>query len=457
MKTIFVTTFQGVEARNFLRSSICQNLLEDPGIRLVLFTKSESHAKYYQKEFNDPRVTFEVVAYTKPHGWDKLFSHFKFLTLRTGSTNLQRRMLLERRKNYLIHYLMNTVNFVIARSGFRKIMRVLDWLLVRNRPYASYFDKYRPDFVLLMHLFNDSEVHFLRETRKRKIKSVALIYSWDKITTRCTLRLLPEKAIVYNDLVKEELIRYNEMPKHSIFVSGVPLYDLYFNTQPVGREEFFRRINSDPSRRIIVLGTMGKAFSDSDWDIIDLLYKFRDEGRIPKDVEILVRFLPYDVLEEEELKKRPELLYDYPGTRFSTRRTLGSSVDWDMSFADMAHLRDTLAHMDMLICYASSLIIEAAIFNKPVINLDFEIKKSLYLSKSPTQYFGSEHYKKALASGGVRLMNGPEALAEWINKYLGNPALDREGRRRLVEEQCKYTDGKAGERIASFVLDYLNG
>ena len=76
--------------------------------------------------------------------------------------------------------------------------------------------------------------------------------------------------------------------------------------------------------------------------------------------------------------------------------------------------------------------------------------------KSPTQYFKTEHYKKAVATGGIKLVGSGEELIEWINKYLENPSLDKEGRKRLVWEQCPFKDGKSGERIANFILNQMN-
>ena len=71
-----------------------------------------------------------------------------------------------------------------------------------------------------------------------------------------------------------------------------------------------------------------------------------------------------------------------------------------------------------------------------MININFEIGESATPLapglRSPTFYYGTEHYRKALATGGIRLVGNTEEVVEWTRRYLGNPALDREGRERLV-------------------------
>jgi hypothetical protein len=40
-----------------------------------------------------------------------------------------------------------------------------------------------------------------------------------------------------------------------------------------------------------------------------------------------------------------------------------------------------------------------------------------------------------------------EELLKYINMYLENPSLDKEGRKRIINEQCYKLDGRSGERI----------
>lgn len=450
MKTIFITIFQGVEAKNILRTDIARILLADPDIRLVCLTDSEAKASFYRKEFSHERILYEVVPRPSSRGLDSFFLWLKFQMLRTETTALRRTMRYEDKKNPFFYYGGFFLNWFFARPFFLRCARFLDFYLVKNNTFDRYFDAYKPSGVFMAHLFDELEIHLLRAAKKRGIRTIGFINSWDKVTARSIIRLLPNALIVFNDIVKQELMRHDAVNATDVFISGIPQYDPYFKKAYGSREDFFKKIGVDSQKKLIVYAPMGKAFSGSDWDMIDMLYEQNKGGVLGSDVAILIRFQPNDFIQEEELKKRPWLLYDYPGIRFSAKR----GVDWDMSSHDLQHLANTLAHMSLLVCYASSMSIDAAALDKPVINIDFELRK-MPLAKSPTQFYRMEHYKNAIRSGGIRFVREEHELVGWMRRYLEHPELDKEGRKRLVQEQCFYTDGESGKRIGNFILSFF--
>ncbi len=453
MKTIFITIFEGVEVKNILRTPIFSNLLKDTNIRVVLLTKSQQKIDYYSKEFYDPRISFELVEWKSQSSFDRFFSKLKFVLLRTKTTNMKRKMVCEYEGKYLQYYSGRILNFILAWPIIRKLARYLDFVLVKDNTYSQYFDKYNPDLVFLAHLFDEPEVNLLREAKRRKVKTIGYINSWDKVTSRCILRLLPDKAIVFNDIVKEEMINHNEMHENDIFVSGLPQYDYFYSDESnfLNREDFFKKIGISADKQLIVYASMGRAFSTSDWDMIDFLQKLVESDRLNKKCDLLVRFQPNDFVDEIEIKKRAYLKYDQPGIRFGSKR----GVDWDMNHADLSHLYATLKHMSILVCYASSISVDAAVFDKPIININYEIKENNIMLKSPTQHYNSEHYRNALKTGAIDLVNSENELIESINSYLNNPLIKTKERQKLVAEQCTYTDGQSGRRIADYIFNLI--
>jgi hypothetical protein len=451
MKTIFFTIFEGVEAKNILRTGIIAKVLQsDPDVRAVLFMKNKERVEYYKNEFNNPRIIYEVVGDYLPNRADKFFSKSKFNFLQTETTDLRAKMVAEERGIFYYYYSL-IIHRILAHSYFVKFLRFLDYKIVKCDLFDKYFDKYKPDLVFLANLFEDLEVNFLRSAQKHGVFSIGLINSWDRVTARCILRLLPNRLIVFNEIVKKEIIETNYFKPANIFVSGLPQYDAYFEKPTISREEFFRKLDIDPEKKILVYSPIGGMFSNSDWDMMDLIYRLNTEKKFGDNVVILVRFPPNDFIKEEDLKDRPYLIYQYPGTRFSSTR----STDWDMNSAELDELRNTLQYMSLIVCYASSISIDAVVFNKPVININYEIKDNIRLSKSPTVFYKMIHYKKALNAGGIKLVDNENELVEWIKKYLRDPSLDSEGRKRLVEKQCQYTDGKSAERISNFVTSFM--
>lgn len=451
MKTIFITAFEGAEAKNILRTPILPTLLAEKNLRVVALMKNKERAEYYKKEFSDPRIFYEVVERPTVRGLDRVFAGLKFMLLRTETTDLRRRMMYDLEKNAARYYKGLALNRIFARPIVRRFLRWCDEQFVHDATYGKLFEKYKPDLVFCAHLFDEPEVHLLREAKKRRVQSIGFINSWDKVTARCIMRLLPDRAVVFNDIVKKELQDHNEMAADDIFVAGLPQYDHYIRETYISREAFYKNLGIDPRAKLIMYAPEGRSFSTSDWEMIDMLYAMRDKGDFGNGVEILVRFQPNDFFEKEEIEKRPYLLYQYPGVRFSSKR----GVDWDMNGEDLKILRNTLRHTSLLVCYTSSMVVDAALFDTPIININFEIKKAP-MAKSPTQFFRMAHYKNALATGGIRMVGSRDELKRAVCEYLSDPSRDAIGRARLVREQCQFTDGGAGERIGEYILKILN-
>lgn len=452
MKTIFISIFHGSAAKNVLRTDIFANLKAKPEIKIVLLFPSLEKQEYYRREFSGPNIIFEILPKYQDSRLNSLFSSIKFNLINTATLDLKRKMLLEmngQKGKYLIKFIANRI---FARKFFRRIISWLDFNFTPDENYRELFAKYQPDMVLLPHLFGETEISLLRQAKKRKIFSVGLINSWDKVTARSLIRLLPDKMIVHNDIIKKEVIKHADMRAEDIEIVGIPHYDYYLNKPRRGREEFFRKFNIDLHKKIIVFCPSGRAFSNSDNEIIKIIYQIVHNKLKDFNLQLLVRFPPNDVVEIEESLSKLEIVWQKPGVRFSAKR----GVDWDMSFADLEDLADTLYYAGLFICYTSSMSIDAAVFDKPVINIGFDIRPNDPLARRPTQFYGMEHYKNILRYGGIAIVKSPEELENWIKEYLNNPSLNSAGRQKIVLEQCWRLDGRAGERAADFLLKCLN-
>ena len=451
MKTIFIPIFQGVEAKNMLRTDIYRNLVEKKDLKIVLFLNNLNKLEYYKREFNHPNLVYEVVEDYQPPSLNLLFSFLKYNLLSTTTMGFRRKMEFEISKNYFKYYAKIIFNKLFARKIFRQIVRWLDYKLVKDDNFIQYYEKYKPDLVFLAHLFGGPEISLLRQAKKRNVATIGLINSWDKITSRCMVRLLPQKLIVHNNIIKKEAMDHLDMRAADIFIAGIPHYDYYITDRRNTYQNFCREIGADPSKKIILYCLVGRNYHDYDLQTIKLLGNIADQGLALGGVQILVRFPPNDNVELDENLQSSNIVFDRPGTRFSAKR----GVDWAMDFNDLRRLANTLHHCSLLVCYDSSMIIDAAVFDKPIININFESQKGESLFKNPTHLYQWTHYQHLVKSGGTRFVKDRDELIEWINIYLKNPKIDKDKRAKIVEEQCWQLDGKAGARVADFILKNL--
>jgi CDP-glycerol glycerophosphotransferase (TagB/SpsB family) len=171
------------------------------------------------------------------------------------------------------------------------------------------------------------------------------------------------------------------------------------------------------------------------------------------DAQILVRLHPRDDLAVyDEFRAVPGVIVEKP---FRPTTPSGDGLAIDITADSQRHLADTLRHSDVIVNVASTIAIEAAIFDTPVVNIAFDGETASPFAKSARRYYRFTHYQNITRHNAVRVAESGGELVDQVARYLGDPALDRNGRARVVAEQCQFTDGRSAERAAQSILDEL--
>ena len=456
MKTVLVPIYYRMQARNVLRTGIYRTLAAAPDLRVVVFVPPYK-LEEYRKEFREPSVIFEGVA-EPPKVFSRLDAFFERLALFYLDTPTARFF----RKQWIFHERRRPLRYALSRvflrliggvSLLQRFGRFLDHLLVRESWYAPYFERYHPDLVFLPHLIAHPERAMLRAAKRRGVASVGMINSWDNITLgKYAFRLLPDRLAVHNELIAAEARRYLHYRPSDLRVTGMPHFDHYVTGAPSSREAFCRKLGIDPAKRIILFASISSALNPTEWQVLVLLERAITDGRLPPDLVVLARHHPVSNMDSGTLKPSPHIVFDNSKTLFERGKTYSEILT-----GDMEHLADSLFHAALLITTASTTSIDAAAFDKPVINLAFDGWESVPHYRSVARFYEPthHHYQPIVKSGGVRIARSFEELLEHLKSYLAHPELDREGRARIVREQCYRLDGKAGERVAQAVLEPL--
>src|SRR5262249_1705979 len=116
---------------------------------------------------------------------------------------------------------------------------------------------------------------------------------------------------------------------------------------------------------------------------------------------------------------------------------------------------ETMRHSDVVVNVASTIAIEASIFDTPTVNVSFDGETPSEFARSARRYYRFTHYVNITKHGAVRVAEEPAQLVALVGRYLHDRSLDRDGRRRVVEEQCQFVDGRSAERMAAHVAAEL--
>ena len=457
---VLVSVPHGGAAGNMLRvDGVVRRLLEaDPAVHVVLASPMQRDPEFV-REHGHARVELVDLPPHRPAGLEaRLLALMQAAYLESGITESVRIRREEARAKGTIRWTgaKRTLARLLAPSLVEKETRyALSDKLVSHAWAEELFARVNPALLVVSNPgLILSEVPLLRTAVRHGVKTVAVDPSWDNFTNK----LLPVRRvdclIVWNDLMKEQAIGLHGYQPDEIRVVGTPQWDLYFKDAPATtREMFFRRIGADPSKKLVALTTTPHELYPHHDHVLRVLIGARQSGAWGESAQILVRLHPRDDRAHyTAFENTPGVIIEKP---FRETVQAGDGMAVDFTSASQQHLADTLRHSDVIVNVASTLAIEAAIFDTPVVNIAFDGETPGPFERSARRYSRFTHYVNITRHNAVRVAETPQALITEIGRYLADPARDREGRRRVVLEQCQFLDGHAAERVGAALITEL--
>ena len=312
--------------------------------------------------------------------------------------------------------------------------------------------EYRPTVIVSSGLFQFEQPAIFEAAHRLGIPTLAYIPSWDNLSTKGRMVYRYDGYIVWSDQIKQELREFypnaTDMPT---YIVGAPQFDIFsqerfFET----RKEFCEKQGLDPSRPIILYAIGSPNFLQEHHGAIAFAERV-DQGEFG-NVQLLIR--PHPIHDKGELKAR----FDGYGPSIRLQETPNAGLSLTMRTQDAAQVQDwinTFRHSDLVINLSSTVTVDAAIFDKPIINLDFDPDPSgAYQELVRDINHNWTHFKPIAESGGVWCVNNFDELAEAVRVYLRKPELHSEGRKWIAQHVCGFLDGKCGDRMAVAIAEF---
>jgi len=442
-----------------LRSGgLLDHLLEADRSMTVVLLSPMSRDAAFVREFTRERVQFVDQPAHVPQGLEaRLFSIIQASYLSRGQTESVRIRLAEARANGSIRALglKAALGRLVVEPFTHRGSRyaISDWM-VSHPDMERLFDQHRPRLVVAANpglVF--SEVPLLRTARRRGVFSMAIDPSWDNFTNKLVPVRQVDRLVVWNDIMKAQAMALHGYRAEAVRVAGAPQFDPHFRPHArTPRAEFFRRIGADPARKLIALTTTPRSlYSHHDHVLRALVPAIH--GGLLDGAQILVRLHPRDdVNAYREFMNVPDVIIEKP---FRDTVPVADGLAIDVMPEHQRHLGDTLCHADAVVNVASTITIEACIFDTPVVNISFDGPGETPFVRSAVRYYSFTHYVNITSTGAVKVATSPAEMVAMVARYLANPALDSAGRRQVVIDQCQFTDGRSAERAIQCVLDEL--
>lgn len=309
-----------------------------------------------------------------------------------------------------------------------------------------------PDVLVSTGTFRYEEPAIIAAAKKLNVPTLAFITSWDNPSTKNRMVFKYDGYLVWSEQMKEDLHRFFPYTKKSpVYVIGALQFDIFFEPRfHETREAFCARYGLNPDLPI-VLYALGSP------------NLFRENASVIYLAERIAR----GEMGEAQLLIRPHPLHD-KGLDLPTLRQLGSRVavqetgQTGLSVPTRAQNEEqicdwvnTFRHAAVIVNLSSTAAIDGAIFDKPVVNLDYDPEPGQLRQALVKEINHSwTHFKPIAESGGMWLVNNPAEMVEAVKTYLTRPDLHRKERRAMAEHVCGFLDGLCGKRLAEALHDF---
>ncbi len=352
---------------------------------------------------------------------------------------------------------LRRVSFFFPRRFFTPVF--FTWLekLIFKMPdeFSAYVEKYKPALIITatpgFTLFEAEAIIF---AKKLGLKTVAINFSWDNITSNAKFIRPTDYLVTWNKVNKREAMELHGYSDKEVFVSGISRFDSYFtkNKKELGRTEFLKSKNLNPNNKTLLFATMHASVFPFNPVVLKTILELRGsaQGQYFRDLNIFVRVHPIESIARysDFLNANiPNFHIELSGNQIKADTAKGQKVE--MKEDDLLNAKQTLQYSDVVVTPFSTMTLEALIFDKPVINLG--------MFKECVHHLGYAHYKPLLDGKAAVAAYTNDELRDYIDLYLNSPETDRENRQKMRDEFIGFTDGKSFTRSVGFLDKIIKG
>jgi len=462
MATIFFSITHGFQARDLLRTDVFR-VIRQAGVKVVILSPNHND-DYFVREFGGPGVSFEPLD-MRVGRLELALGAFRRYVLASFKLNQTINALNERfnRSHSPRYLLLRGLNGVFGRLPFlRRWWMQLEASLFPGSQYDEVFARYRPDLLVTGGPGTiPADAHLIRCARRFGVRTACVLLSWDNLTSKGHMAAMPDDLVVWNRTMQREAAEYHGYAPERVYIAGVSHFDIYARPSAAGSHVRFCELHGlDPGRRIITLGTISPWLFPHNAAVAEILAEAVAAERFSKPCQLVVRLHPQAMspgtAHTENINRFREIAGRFPHVHLDLPAVRSDALMWDVDEADMMHLADLLRYSDVSLNAGSTLSIDSAIVDTPIVNIGFDGYVQEPLERSARRLYEFTHYANLVRTGGLRIAHSAQEMIAEINAYLDDPARDRPGRSLIVEEQCFRIDGLAGRRVGTRLLALMN-
>ena len=474
MKTVFFLLDHGLAHAYFFETDLARTLAER-GLRMV-FLVPENMQSLLQEKYPGKNIYFEsmrekeIVQYRQRHveGLQELYEYVRRVGMSAKGPlsyveTVKRRKEFEargRRKMQLI--LLRPLIGLMRRARWaRKAYRGLLQPLFSPSLYADLFERYQPNLVVSNMAGWRMDQYLLREANRRRVKTAVVIVGWDNPSSQGLPGATIDHVNVWSEIQKRELMDCSDWPADSIHIGGMPLFDSYINRKWVmTRDDYFRLHNLDLQKKLIAFAATGLNFSPNS-HMIEMLAELVGRQQLDIPAQLLVRLHPNHFKNVPRYQREAKAIYEiarrYPDVHIIEPREMPGDLE-RYAGEDYPEKASMLAYCDVVVTLYSTMVVEEAIHDKPIINACIATPdgygQDFWVPIHEVPAFPTS--RRVNATGAGRLVQTKDELRETLKAYLADPTLDSDNRQAFLQQELTYVKGESTLHTANFISSLVN-
>ncbi|HWQ84013.1 MAG TPA: CDP-glycerol glycerophosphotransferase family protein [Anaerolineales bacterium] len=468
-KTVFISADHGLAVFYFMQSQIIP-ILREAGVNVVVLTDDQS-VDLLCERYSEPGLIIEglrldqVQRYTRTvspstQWWLDFFRRAgaapganlavveHYIRQVKGESHSRRRMLFP---------LMEGIARTMRTSPAARRMLQRTQMHYAPSIYGDLFEKYRPSLVIAASPGFRQDRYLLREAKKRNIKTVAAIITWDSSSSYGLPGAPVDYITCWSEIQKQELVGGADWDPKRVHVGGMPPYDGYITDEwLMTRQDYYRRHNLDPRRKLLSYASSFVSWSPN-LQNVEALASLVTHDVLAEPTQLLVRLHPihmsgHYVSEADAIRR---LAAEHPHIHVVEPVPLGALGHY--SGEDMAEKTSMMAYSDIFLTVYSTMCVEASFQERPIVSVCIDSKTGwpgkYWVPMSEIGVWPTHSRFRTSGAGKVAL--NVDELRQALNYYLRQPEASRDAQRRFLAQECTYTDGSASRRTAEYFLNLL--
>lgn len=341
--------------------------------------------------------------------------------------------------------LINATLRIITPAAAYKLIDKFD-MLINSKEATSLIKELSPCLMLNTNASTYFDDALFKASRKLGIKNVFLMLSWDHFSSKIAISEYFDILFVWNAVSKTEILKHLDYSDDRIKVVGAAQFDILSEAPDIGYDQWCQQYGLNQDKQTILFSTMPQGRHDGQHTVIDLLLKEIEFGALSEhNLQLLVKIHPFDDSSVySQLVTRRHVSFDSNELLPGQNRT-----EWSPNCQKLIESRNMLYFCCLNINIFSTMTIEAAAVNKPIVHIAFNFPDT----KCPipcSEYYNFQHFSPITKSGASLISYSFDELILNIKKSLLQPDLQNKQRLDLSE---KYLGGLLGNSAQTILRE----